>query len=234
MEQLDTHMETPESQLAKQGLQAAIEAVKDFLNKIVGPPLEEVGGLLADPIRLYRFKNQVRIVQKAEAFLKSVGVNPKKVPLKTLAPLLENGSLEEDDSMIDKWAALLASAADERGRITVQPSFPEILKELSPVEAHILDKVYEMVLSIPIPRGEWMHRGAVGSSIKEVVRLDNVTFEVVIDNLYRLRLCSPPSTMLEFIDQPQQKFQLQMKEIICLTELGFAFVSACRPPTKDG
>jgi len=40
-----------------------------FLEKIVIPPLEELGGLLEDQVKFLRFKNQVKIITKAEDFL---------------------------------------------------------------------------------------------------------------------------------------------------------------------
>ena len=153
--------------------------------------------------------------------------------LKTLVPILDAGSLEEDESMINKWAALLATAADPGSRIDVLPSFPEVLKELSPKEALALDTIYDDVITIPIPREEWPSRGAKGDFLKQTLGLSNEKFEVAIDNLYRLKVCSPPSvplsSIIKFDTMPDRRFQLQMKAIVCLTEFGYAFVSACRP-----
>lgn len=223
-------MVSPESELTKAGIEAAAKTAKQFLEKLVGATLKEVGELLADQVRFYRFKNQVKILNKAQRILDEAGVSPRAVPLKTLAPILENCSFEEDESLLDKWAALLATAADPNSKLSVRPSFPEILKELSPKEALILDTIYDMVISLQIPREQWASRGAVGTSVKQVLQLSDEEFEIAVDNLYRLRLCSPPSTHLEFLDHSEWKFQLQMKDVICLTDFGFAFVSACRSP----
>jgi len=209
-----------------------VEGARRFLEKIVGPSLEELGGLLADQVRLFRFKKQIKILEKAQKILLDKGINPRKVSLKTLVPILEEGSLEEDESMSDRWASLLATAADPSSAISVQPSFPEILKELSPKEALILDKIFDLVVSEHIPRNQWTSRGAVGESVKQVLRLSDEEFEIAIDNLYRLRLCSPPSMTIKGISPPGRQFQLQMKEVICLTDFGFAFVSACRSPRR--
>jgi len=210
------------------------EDARRFLEKIVGPPLEELGGLLADRVRLFRLKKQVEILEKARKILLDKGINPRKVSLKTLVPILEEGSLEEDESMSDRWASLLATAADPSSTISVQPSFPEVLKELSPKEALILDKIFDMVVSENIPRNQWAYRGAAGDSVKEVLRLSDDEYEIAIDNLYRLRLCSAPSMTIRGISPPGRQFQLQMKEVICLTDFGFAFVSACRSPGRRG
>jgi len=203
------------------------EDVRRFLEKIVGPPLEELGGLLADQVRFFRFKKQVQILEKAQKILLDRGVNPRKVSLKTLVPILEEGSLEEDESMNDRWASLLATAADPSSTISVQPSFPEVLKELSPKEALILDKIVDLVVSENVPRDKWTSHGAIGESVKQILRLSDEEFEIATDNLYRLELCSAPSTVVKEFEPPGRRFQLKTKEIICLTDFGFAFVSAC-------
>ena len=63
------------------------------------------------------------------------------MPLKTLLPTLENGSLEEDTMLQEKWANMLANAVTMRSEI--KPNYAEILKDLSPLEVEILDKLYE-------------------------------------------------------------------------------------------
>jgi len=63
------------------------------------------------------------------------------VPLKTLLPTLENGSLEEDTMLQEKWANMLANAVTMRSEI--EPNYAEILKDLSPLEVEILVKLYE-------------------------------------------------------------------------------------------
>jgi len=63
------------------------------------------------------------------------------VPLKTLLPTLENGSLEEHTMLQEKWANMLANAVTMRSEI--KPNYAEILKDLSPLEVEILVKLYE-------------------------------------------------------------------------------------------
>ena len=209
----------------------AIGEAKEFLGKIASPPAEEFGLFLGDQVRFYRFKKQVKLLTDAQEILKHAGVDPKKVSLKTLCPILEGAAIEEDESMSARWAALLATAANPQSSVTVRPSFPEILKQLSPSEAKILDLIFDMVNEKRIARQEWASRGAIGKSIRALLQLNDRDFEVGIDNLYRLRLCSPPSTQLEFIDNKEHRFQLSTKELICITELGYSFVSACKTPT---
>jgi abortive infection alpha-like protein len=184
----------------------------------------------ADHIRFKRWKAQVKRLEKAQKHAEKAGIDPQAVPRKVLVPLLESGSLEDDEGMVEKWAALLANAAGSADAIP--PGFPEILKELSPIEAAILDDIYRLL--VEEKHGDWKTEGVVARALKERFGLDEDQYQVHIDNLYRLRLCSPPTTRLAFTDQPDTPYQTDSKDWVRITHLGRAFVEACRPPTDAG
>lgn len=79
-------MESIETELAKTGIPAAFEAAKEFLGKIAGPAAKEVGLLLQDKVRIYRFCNQLNMLAKVQKMLNEAGVSPTSVPLRTLLP----------------------------------------------------------------------------------------------------------------------------------------------------
>jgi hypothetical protein len=58
-----------------------------------------------------------------------------------MLPILENGSLEDDDKLQDLWAQLLANAADAT-RPEVNRSFVSIVSEFSTLDALLLDTIY--------------------------------------------------------------------------------------------
>jgi len=79
------------------------------------------------------------MADRARKFLDSRGIEPNsyhEVPIKTLLPIMELGSLEDDDTLQDKWAKLLASAVAGE---TIHPSYTKILSEISKNEALMLD-----------------------------------------------------------------------------------------------
>lgn len=124
----------------------------DLLTKLAGPAAEEIGLTIGDHIHIVRFKRQIRLLQNAKKFLDEAGIEAKRVPLKLLGSILEQGSLEEDDELQDRWAALLASAASHEG--VVPPSFPEILKQLTKSDGLVLDRLCrEIELIIKNPQG---------------------------------------------------------------------------------
>jgi hypothetical protein len=126
---------------------------KAFLDTIFGPAVE-VGEFLRDQVRFVRGMVQIKMFKRASAYLDKQGIPPHQVSIKLLFPLLELSSLEDedDDEMIDRWAALLANAAagPDRGA-AVLPSFARMLAELSPEEAVILDTLYRDARPSDVP-----------------------------------------------------------------------------------
>jgi hypothetical protein len=112
----------PSGELVRAGAEVLTEPAKEFLTKAVGSPGEEIGGTLADRIRFRRFRSQVRMVEKAQEMFQKRGLDPATVPTKVIAPLLDGVSLEDEESMIDRWAALLAKCS--RGPVLGAPGFP--------------------------------------------------------------------------------------------------------------
>lgn len=128
--------------LAKKGIDEGVSAAKHLLEKLCGPAFDELGLLLQDRARVFRLKNQLRMLAKVQGILQKAGTGVSAVPIRTLLPLLEGAALEDDENLSDKWAGLLASAASSSDAELTHPSFPRILSEISPREAVILDKLH--------------------------------------------------------------------------------------------
>lgn len=211
----------PMTTAIEKGIEEAVKAAKDYLDKLVAPSLEEGGGIIADTVAYWRFKNKVNLVLKAKAFLEAKGIEPKRLLPKVVAPLLEAGSLEEESDMQERWAALLASAATDPDR--VPPAFPRILAELSSIEAKILewmtDRVHQQV--------GWV---ATFEEIHDVHHLATWEYEVLMGNLVRLNLCRPsPNPDLLDADNIRRGTEWLSYQQVEFTRLGIAFVRACRP-----
>lgn len=112
----------------------------EFLTKAAGGPLGEIWAMLGAEFRLRRWKRGVRLAERAAEHLREVGREAERVRDDTLVPLLEAGSLVDEENMQVRWGALLANAADP-GADEVPPSFPEMLRQLSSIEARLLDEM---------------------------------------------------------------------------------------------
>ncbi|MGZ3810036.1 MAG: Abi-alpha family protein, partial [Bacteriovorax sp.] len=95
-----------------------------------------------DQVRLRRFKNQIKIFSKAQEILKAQKIDPKKVSLKVLAPLIEYSSYEEEESLQDKWSSLTAYVLEDNADIVFQQNCISILNRISSEEAFTLEKLY--------------------------------------------------------------------------------------------
>ncbi len=126
-------MSEKEFNIRSSTIEKGLDLVKSFLEKLIFPTVEEVGLLLADNIKFFRFKNQVKILLKAEKYVSTNNIKIKEIPIKILVPLLENASLEDNDDLQDKWAKMIANMADSDSNLQNQ-IFPYILGQISIIE----------------------------------------------------------------------------------------------------
>ena len=121
-------------------IEKGIELAKDFLDKLIMPAVEETGLLIKEKVTYWKFKNQVKVLNKAKEYCEKHGIEPKTVSFKLLVPLLETSALEEDEILQDKWAILLSNMVDSSQNIE-NHVFPYILGQLSTNEFLLLEKV---------------------------------------------------------------------------------------------
>jgi Abortive infection alpha len=113
--------------------------VQEFLSRISGPAGDEIGEWIRDKVHAFCAENAGRALTHAHAILAARGRDPREIPLRTLVPLLQGASLKNDPSLSEKWASLLAAAADPAVAETILPSFPRFLEFLNPRDAAFLD-----------------------------------------------------------------------------------------------
>lgn len=148
----------------------AVDAAREaggFIAKYISGPLEQGVGIFEDRLKYARWERQVRLMERADAFLRDRGISDptRAVPLKVAIPLFQEASLEDDDELQDRWAHLLANAADKDSGIDIHRSYIEILSQISPIEARILDEIYA------IPFDDAQHRGIATDSLPGSARL---------------------------------------------------------------
>lgn len=206
-------------------IEETVKAAKEFVGKLLNPTLEETGGIIGDQINFWRFKNKVNIVLKAKAFLEEKNIDPQPILPKTLIPIIENGSLEEDETLQTKWASMLANAADPDSGVEVRPSYPDILNQLSPPEVRLLDIIYDEYEQSSDEKKEAL------SFSKEAVmknfKLSSEEHDLMMDNLFRLNLCQPPASH-GGVRIGKYPISLRTYELFQLTALGRQLVKSCR------
>jgi Abortive infection alpha len=158
----------------------AFNKLADIAHKLAGPLAEELGLMMADKVKLYRLKNWVNVVRKAEKILNEAHLPPNAVPPRMFLPILEASSVEDDETLQGLWAGLLASASEQSDSLS--PSFVETLKQLTPSEAKNLHSLFakrDSVYALGAPND--MHLKLAGN-------LDHAKFNLMTETFERLGL----------------------------------------------
>ncbi|UOX33531.1 DUF4393 domain-containing protein [Flavobacterium sediminilitoris] len=127
--------------ISSTAVEKGIELVQGFLEKLVGATLEETGLLLGDKIRIFRLNNQIKMLVKAQEICKQNNITLKQLSVKALVPLLEYSSLEDNETLQEKWSNLLVNLIDTKENYE-SSIFPFILNQLSSNELLIIEKIY--------------------------------------------------------------------------------------------
>lgn len=125
-----------------------LEMVKEFgafVAQFIDGPLEQGFGIIEDKLKYLRWERQVRLMDRANAFMAERGsrMRFRPVPLNVAIPIFEAASLEEDDDLQDLWARLLVNAADAESGIEVKRGLVSILQDFSQMEARLLQKIHD-------------------------------------------------------------------------------------------
>jgi hypothetical protein len=199
----------------------------DLVRRMLGPAVDELGERWRDQVRLYRYGRQISCVKKAEKMARDGGFTPKAVPIKLLFPLLEGASLEENETLHDMFASLLANASSQK-TMFVRPGFIALLKQMAPDEAALLWSIVQAgreVFVSPIPTamlGEFESRMAQLSRVHFVAiegeddNTENARYDACIETLKAEGLIGQKGKVNQYYD---------------LTSRGKLFIAACTPPT---
>jgi hypothetical protein len=152
--QEDTLM-SEDTELVKAGVEgataAALAPFNDLISRLFGRAADEAGALLGEiahdlgnELRERMRARRVRLFGRTQEFLTIEAATAKQVELKLLIPLLENGSLEEDDELQDRWAALLSRTSTGM-RI---PGAVETLKQLTSDDVETLQLCHDFVRNV--------------------------------------------------------------------------------------
>jgi hypothetical protein len=224
----------------------AIAVVGEFAREIFGSSARAVGKGIAAPFEASaerRVEAAKSVIVDAALQVQAAGRNPRPVPARTLMPLLEKASLEEDQGLRRRWVTLLANAA--MGPAAVLPAFVAIVGERSPKEARLLEHIYRHSLEsaehqrrhpINSPMNtEGSHERGVEliSALQQAglltafVDCEQTELLVYQANLERLNLVERGSYAgtawdIELADWP-----------ITTTPVGNAFVAACMTPMES-
>ncbi len=231
----------PAGEAIDKALELAVQSVRDISAKLFGPWADEIALSFADSARVWRFRRAVSLLEKVKKIAADAGFEPQAVKPHLLLPILEGASLQGDEDLHTRWANLLANAAHPQIAENVLPSFPEVLRQLSPDEAQFLDNLFEEAEEPKHAPGAAM--GSLGN-IRDVIlvgtdnRAESVPatrwdrFELIAADLVRLGMLHlatiGPTPSYQFVPVTPYGVSIQYK----FTQFGRAFVQTCRAPQR--
>lgn len=208
----------------------AVDAAREaggFIARFISGPLEQGVGIFEDKLKYLRWERQVRLMQRAEQFLALSGQSApnRPVPIKIAIPLIQGASLEEDDFLQDRWAALLVNAGTTSFNGEVRRSYVAILEQLTPLDARILEVVYSLPFELSQHNGvntsDLPNHARIPDEKEQELSLPSEEVVLSLSNLVRLGCLRPQMTW-----GGGESFAK-----VNPTIAGKSFVNACRVPS---
>lgn len=192
------------------------------LTKFVGPAAEHYGKAALEQVQ--------RVSAKAYQYLVTVGREPEPIAPKTLVPLAQAAALETDPGLSAKWAALLANAADPEVRVRIEPSYIEVLRQLTPADSQVLELIYSKMPAFNEQEFYYEPSPIRSDGFAQELGLSQKQYALCVDTLLRLRLCALPtprkSDTRGALAGPISAATFR----VCPTMYGREFILACTPP----
>jgi hypothetical protein len=218
-----------------------LEPASDLIKRTGGPVADEIGEYLAASVRPYTVVRQVEAVAKAQQMLNKRGLSTHPVPPRLLLPILEGASIEDEEDLHTRWAALLANAASSD---KVHPSYIEVLKQLTPAEARLLDALYKIAKGKPwqtvdttaVTDEEFKASGPrLFTWFSNLIRLGLIQISFDIErNSREIKVRVPNIDMSKWQGyagvEGEGYFDGELEETYLFTQFAVDFVNACRAP----
>jgi hypothetical protein len=173
------------------------------------------------------------------------------IDLKTRSSYLkEHRSLCKNADLANRWAALLANAANPAEPNTIKPIYSDILRQLTPQDARVLDILLVQADTMnytgevsPDDTQFFSSEAKKGRAIRYLIGIPSLRsygrelsevedFESIIDNLLRQRLLieapQPKGKGISFIAMSNVR---PMHNRLFFSSMGYDFMLACAPPT---
>ncbi len=187
----------------------------DFLQKI---SQSDLAGLIGgDWIKYWRWNNLVKLAQKVRAKSEALNLDVSKVSPKFLSQFFEASSLDEDDTIQEMWANLLLNKSINP---TTNGYYISILQNLEPVEAIIIDALYQQSNGNTDTSFDFN----LVATLPMVV--DAKQLAVMVHKLYSFNILRPPiNNGMQMGNYP---VALETIKAFRFTEMGLDFCDKCR------
>ena len=205
------------------------DKILSFIAKVFNEPAKETSGMLGDSMKFYRWKRQIRIVDKVNKILEDRGTEKTiPIPPKFAIPILQNASLEDEDNLQDIWIRLISNSMDPDFEGELRFAFIEIIKSLNSLDASILDFFYKTLkANSKIDWDQITNYSLTKEQICKAMSLELKDYYVSIHNLFRVQ-CFAPAILKGGVKMGNESLTVYKgADAITLTPLGKNFIEMC-------
>ncbi len=206
-----------------------------FIGKVFGSSIEDIGVISKQYTEYWKINNALKLKDKLDKILNDRG-NPilKELPLRIGLPLLDGALNEDNDTLQNLWANLLASVMTEESITTVTRAYVETLKQLDVIDATLLNALFPMHLLAITKKGPYTY---INSSENQSI----VEVSIAVNNLERLGIIKVYKSHNECADEHIIALiypsSTSFTVFVSLTLFGFHLMRACTEKNlqaKDG
>ena len=159
--------------------------MKNHHNRVIA----QIGDIIIDKLSYYRWNNALKFMDKYEEKKKSRNLDGKETPLppKFLIEILDNAFQEDDEMIQEEWNSLLVNWQDPEKNCDKKYFYIELLKNLGKNE----------IILLKIIKNDPNYNDAISNpnyyydieKVKQSMNLTQEEYELMILNLYRLKIC---------------------------------------------
>ena len=208
-----------------------MESLGNWLGSVIGEPIKDAVGLwFADALKMKRINNLRRLQNEIE---KQPIDNLVHVSTSFGYKLLEKASIEDDEMLAKKWANLLRNALDKDYIGKVPKIFIDILDNLEPVDAKILEyflnnKSFDDSTSVhwSALRDEFQNNKEFQFSEELSLSIDSLVSLNLITEFYDIESVVSSERPASWKDDSYRYVRGENNGKYCLTQLGKSFIQA--------
>jgi len=218
------------------GVDTLSKAGGELLVRIFGGVADEIGEYLQETVHLRLKARRAKVLERAAEAIAHAGLEAHEVPLRTLLPIMQGAAIEDDETLVERWAALLANSATEP--TDVRPIYAATLSVLSPTDAKVLDRAYGIAAQ-QVARDSYEARYVRENLLMESFELPLKELQISLNTLISCglidRVTSDSMQLEEYTGIQMAEFVFSHKygrrpDVFTLTSLGQSLVEACRMP----
>lgn len=204
----------------------AAEKLGGFFTKICGGALVELGLSARDWSKYFRYTQLLKIKDKVDEIHRVRRIEGKTIPIdmRYAFPLIDQASLETDESIQTLWARLIANATDPERRFQIKKIHIQILSSLEPLDVLIITylsrKGWNLIIG-ETPTGINSERLAQDLT----VRLCDI--EISLLNLLRLG-CIEGARPIYLGDHAKAGINSDKEMVYRPSFLGYSLLEACK------